>query len=152
MAGADESMARVLRAARTIVVVGLSDKPERDSNEIARYLQRQGYRIVPVNPNVAEVLGERSYPSIDAIPADRSLDIVDLFRRGEEVEAPVRAALARGAKAVWMQLGVRNEAAARLARERGVPVFEDTCIMVQHRRLRIGPVGPATGPDPRENS
>ena len=139
MTPSDDELRRWLVGARTIAVVGLSDKPERDSNEVARYLQSVGYRVVPVNPMLPEVLGERSYPSISAIPPDVHLDIVDIFRRSDQVPPVVDEAIARGAGAIWMQLGVRHDEAAARAEAAGVPVVQDLCIMVQHRRLRIPP-------------
>lgn len=142
MALDDASMTRLLTSARTIAVVGLSDKPERDSNEVARYLKSQGYRIVPVNPMLTEVLGERAYPSLTAIPPDLHLDIVDVFRRSDQVPPVVDEALARGVGAIWMQLGVAHAEAAAKAEAQGVPTVQDLCIMVQHRRLRIPPVPP----------
>jgi predicted CoA-binding protein len=138
----DEGLQHLLTTARTIAVVGLSDKPERDSNEVARYLQSQGYRILPVNPMLPEVLGERAYPSLSALPAGTTVDIVDIFRRSDQVGPVVDEALQIGAGAIWMQLGVVNAEAAAKAELRGVPVVQDLCIMVQHRRLRIPPVPP----------
>ncbi|MGA8092414.1 MAG: CoA-binding protein [Thermoplasmata archaeon] len=136
MATTDLELRDALGRARTIAVVGLSDKPDRDSNEVARYLQSQGYRIVPVNPMLTEVLGEKAYPSLSAIPADVRVDLVDVFRRSDQVPPVVDEAIARGAKVLWMQLGVENAEAARKARGAGMTVFENLCIMVQHRRLR----------------
>jgi len=136
MAVTDDELREVLGRARTIAVVGLSDKPDRDSNEIARYLQSQGYRVVPVNPMLTEVLGEKAYPSLSAIPKETQVDIVDVFRRSDQVPPIVDEAIARGDKVVWMQLGVEHPAAAAKARAAGVTVFENLCIMVQHRRLR----------------
>ena len=138
----DEGLQHLLTTARTIAVVGLSDKPERDSNEVARYLQSQGYRILPVNPMLSEVLGERAFPSLTALPPGTRVDIVDIFRRSDQVGPVVDEALSIGAGAVWMQLGVTNAEAAAKAELRGVPVVQDLCIMVQHRRLRIPPVPP----------
>jgi len=132
----DAEVRDALGRARTIAVVGLSDKPERDSNEVARYLQSEGYRIVPVNPMLPEVLGERSYPSLAAIPPEVRVDIVDVFRRSDQVPPVVDEAIARKAPVVWMQLGVENADAAAKARAAGITVFENLCIMVQHRRLR----------------
>jgi uncharacterized protein len=132
----DEQLRDALGSARTIAVVGLSDKPERDSNDVARYLQSQGYRIIPVNPMLTEVLGERSYPSVSAIPNGIPIDIVDIFRRSDQVPPVVDEAIARGVKVVWMQLGVEHADAATKARAAGATVFENLCIMVQHRRLR----------------
>ncbi len=136
----DAELREVLTRARTIAVVGLSDKPERDSNEVARYLKSQGYRIVPVNPMLSEVLGERAYPSLSAIPHDVPIDIVDIFRRSDQVPPVVDEALARHVKVIWMQLGVEHAAAAAKARSAGATVYENLCIMVQHRRLRLPPV------------
>jgi len=136
MAVTDSGLRDVLVRSKTIAVVGLSDKPERDSNEVARYLQAQGYRIVPVNPMLTEVLGEKAYPSLAAIPNDIRVDIVDVFRRSDQVPPVVDEAIARGAPVVWMQLGVANAEATAKARGAGLTVFEDLCIMVQHRRLK----------------
>ena len=138
----ESELRTILTQARTIAVVGLSDKPERDSNEVARYLQSQGYRIVPVNPMLSEVLGEKAYPSLAAIPAPTHIDIVDIFRRSEQVPPVVDEAIARGAKVVWMQLGVEHPEAAAKARATGATVVENLCIMVAHRSLRIPPVAP----------
>ncbi len=139
----DAALKEWLTRARTIAVVGLSDKPERDSNEIARYLKSQGYRIVPVNPMLPEVLGERSYPSLSAVPPEIRIDVVDIFRRSDQVPPVVDEAIARGVGGIWMQLGVRSEEAAARARAKGIPVVEDLCIMVQHRRLGVAPLPPA---------
>jgi len=136
MVATDAELRDVLARAKTIAVVGLSDKPDRDSNEVARYLQSQGYRIVPVNPMITEVLGEKAYPSLSAIPADVRVDLVDVFRRSDQVPPVAEEAIARGAKVLWMQLGVENAEAAAKARGAGLTVFENLCIMVQHRRLR----------------
>ncbi len=142
MTPTDAEIRSILENARTIAVVGLSDKPDRDSNEVARYLQSQGYRVVPVNPMLSEALGERAYPSVSAIPADVSVDIVDVFRRNDQVPPVVDEAIARRVPTVWMQLGVENADAATKARGHGLTVLENLCIMVQHRRLGIRPKGP----------
>ncbi len=142
MAPADAEVRAILENARTIAVVGLSDKPDRDSNEVARYLKSQGYRVVPVNPMLTEVLGERAYPSVSAIPGDLRVDIVDVFRRSDQVLPVVDEAIARRVPTVWMQLGVENGEAAAKARHQGLTVLENQCIMVQHRRLGIRPKGP----------
>lgn len=136
----DEQLRSILTSARTIAVVGLSDKPDRDSYGVASYLQAQGYRIVPVNPTVAEVLGERSYPSLGAIPPAVSIDLVDIFRRSDQVPPVVDDALARGAPVLWMQLGVEHPGAAAKARAAGATVIENHCIRVDHQRLKIPPV------------
>ncbi|HTP55087.1 MAG TPA: CoA-binding protein [Thermoplasmata archaeon] len=140
MVPTDEEVRALLTRARTIAIVGLSDKPDRDSNEVARYLIGQGYRIVPVNPTVPEILGARSYPSLSAIPSDVRIDVVDIFRRSDQVPPVVDEAIARRAPAVWMQLGVEHAGAAARARAAGAVVLENRCIMVDHRRLKIPPV------------
>jgi predicted CoA-binding protein len=139
MGSDDDGMREILTTAETVAVVGLSDKPERDSHQIARYLQSVGYRVVPVNPVVAEVLGERSYPDLASIPVDARIDIVDVFRRSDQVGPVVDEAIARHAPVVWMQLGVTNAEAAGTARAAGLVCYEDVCIMVQHKRLDIPP-------------
>ena len=126
--------ARILRECRRVAVVGISDRPARDSHRVAAYLQRAGYEIVPVNPNVTEVLGLRCWPSLEAAPGP--IDVVDVFRRSELVEPVVDAAIAVGAKAVWMQDGVVNERAAAKARAAGLLVVMDRCTAIEHRRLR----------------
>ena len=133
----ESELRSILTHARTIAVVGLSDKPERDSNEVARYLQRQGYRIVPVNPMLTEILGQRAYPSVAAIPAEVPVDIVDIFRRSDQVPPVVDEAIARGAKVVWMQIGVEHPEAAARARAAGATVVQNQCNMVDHRSLGI---------------
>jgi len=125
----------ILRNAKTIAVVGLSDKPDRDSYRVAAYLQQHGYRIIPVNPAATEILGERSYPEVTAIPKEISVDIVDIFRRPELIPPIVDQAITRGAKAVWMQLGLAHNAAAAKARAAGLRVVMDRCTQVEHARL-----------------
>lgn len=124
----------ILRESRTIAVVGLSDKPDRPSYKVARYLQRHGYHIVPVNPALTEVLGERSYPDLASIPGPDPVDVVDIFRRSEDVPPIVEAAIAKGAKAVWMQEGIVNEAAAARARAAGLQVVMNLCMKKEHEK------------------
>jgi uncharacterized protein len=140
----DREIREVLLRARNIAIVGLSDKPDRDSNEIARYLQGQGYRVIPVNPTVPSVLGETSYPSVSAIPESILLDIVVVFRRSDQVPPIAEEAVRRGVPAFWMQLGVESAEAAANVRGSGGVAFENLCIMTQHRRLAIAPVGRAS--------
>lgn len=140
MSLSDDALRQMLTSARTIAVVGLSDKPDRDSNEVARYLQAQGYRIIPVNPMLTEVLGEKAYPSLSAIPPDVRIDILDIFRKSDQVPPIVEEGLRRGVGAIWMQLGVESPTSAEAARRANVPVLENLCIMQQHRRLRIPPL------------
>ena len=128
-------VADILASARTIAVVGLSHKRYRPSHGVAEYLKRAGYRIIPVNPYETEVLGERSYPDLDAIP--EPVDIVDIFRRSEFVPEIVEAAIRKGAKLVWMQEGVIHEEAAERARQAGLAVVMDRCILKDHRRLML---------------
>jgi predicted CoA-binding protein len=121
---------RILRSARTIAVVGLSTDPRRPSYGVARYLQRAGYRIIPVNPNVSEVLGERAYATLSELP--EPVDVVEVFRRSEFAGAVVDEAIAIGAGAVWLQDGVVDEAAAERARAAGLDVVMDDCMMRRH--------------------
>ncbi|MGB5932766.1 MAG: CoA-binding protein [Anaerolineae bacterium] len=129
----DEEIKEILKSAKNIAVVGLSDKPGRDSHRVAAYLKRQGYKVFPVNPTVKETLGERSYPRLEDIP--QPIDVVDIFRAPEHVLPIVESAIAMGAKVVWMQLGVVNEEAAKKARDAGLTVVMDRCMMQEHKRL-----------------
>ncbi len=122
----------ILEESKTVAVVGLSPREERDSHRVAKYLQSQGYRIIPVNPNTDEILGERSYPDLASIP--EPIDVVDVFRRSETVPEIVEEAIKVGARTVWMQEGVIHEEAAARAREAGLQVVMDRCIMIEHRR------------------
>jgi predicted CoA-binding protein len=123
----------LLRKSRTIAVVGLSSKKFRPSYGVAEYMQEQGYRIIPVNPNESEVLGEKTYRSIEDVP--EHIDIVDIFRRSEFVGPIVESAIRVGANAVWMQEGVVDEEAAQKARGAGLAVVMDRCILKEHMRL-----------------
>ena len=123
----------LLKTSRTIAVVGLSNKRFRPSYGVAEYMQRNGYRIIPVNPFVQAVLGEKCYPDLDGIP--ERVDIVDIFRRAEFVPEIVEAAIRIGARAVWMQEGVVHEDAAERARGAGLVVVMDRCILKDHRRV-----------------
>ena len=127
------SIPELLRSARTIAVVGLSGNRKRPSYGVSEYMQSAGYRIIPVNPQETEVLGERAYPSLEAVPGH--IDIVDVFRRSEFVPEIVEAAIRVGAGAVWMQEGVSDEAAAEKARAAGLAVVMDRCILKEHRKL-----------------
>lgn len=129
----DTTLRRILGQARTIAVVGLSPRPDRPSHGVARYLQAHGYRIIPVNPQVSEVLGERSYPSLADVP--EPIDIVDVFRRTEDVLPIAQQAIAIGARCLWQQIGVVHTEADRLAREAGLDAVMDLCIKVEHARV-----------------
>jgi predicted CoA-binding protein len=133
----DEEVRELLRRIRTVAVVGMSGSPDRDSYQVGAYLKDRGYRVVPVNPALKEVLGERAYPSLAAIPPEVQVDLVDVFRRSDAVPGIVEEALARSPlpKAIWLQLTVRHpESAARL-QDAGVGFVQDRCVMVEHRRL-----------------
>ena len=127
------SIAEMLKTSRTIAVVGLSPKRYRPSYGVSEYMKRAGYKIIPVNPGHAELLGETCYPDLDAVPD--AIDIVDIFRRSEYVPEIVEAAIRKGAKAIWMQEGVVHEEAAERARAAGLSVVMDRCILKEHRRL-----------------
>ena len=131
--GADP-IAEILNKSKTIAVVGLSSNPVRPSHEVSEYMQRAGYRIIPVNPNETEVLGEKSYARLEDVP--ENVDVVNIFRRAEEVPPVVESAIRIGASAVWMQLGIENEEAAEKARAAGLIVVEDACILIEHRKRR----------------
>src|SRR3989440_212195 len=123
----------ILKSSRPIAVVGLSADWNRPSNFAAKYMQQHGYRIIPVNPRYPEVLGEKSYARLEDIP--EPVDIVDVFRRTEEVLPIARSAIAIGAKCLWQQIGVVNEEADRLAREAGLDSIMDRCVKIEHARL-----------------
>ncbi len=135
MKSAGDPLAEILRSAKTIAVVGLSANPARPSHEVAEYLQRVGYRIIPVNPRETEVLGEKAYARLEDVP--EKVDIVDIFRRAEEVGPVVESAIGIGAKVVWMQWGIEEGAAAERARGKGLVVIEDACLLVEDKRRRV---------------
>ena len=128
-----ESVEEILKQGKTIAVVGLSPNPERDSHRVAKYLQSQGYRIIPVNPMTDQVLGEKSYPDLKSVP--ETIDVVDIFRKSEDVPPIVNEAIDMGAPVIWMQLGVVNEEAATKARNAGLAVVMDKCMEVEHKLL-----------------
>ena len=128
-----------LALAGTVAVIGLTDRPERDDHRVARYLQQQGLRIIPVNPRLTGlVLGERAYPDLASIP--EPIAVVDVFRRPEFTDAHIDEAIAVGAKAVWLQLGIRNDSGIARARAAGLRAVHDACMMVEHRRWRAAHV------------
>jgi predicted CoA-binding protein len=131
----DEVIRSVLESRRTWAVVGCSPDPARDSHRIARMLQSRGYRVIPVNPSCDSLLGVRCYPTLGDIPGP--VDVVDIFRRSSEAGAHVDEAIAVGASAVWMQLGVIDEAAASRARAAGLDVVMDRCPAIEMPRLGI---------------
>jgi len=133
----DKEMKEILLSARTVASVGLSSNQEKESYWIVSYLKEQGYRIFPVNPTATEILGEKAYTDLSSIP--EKVDVVQVFRKPEDVPPVVDEAIKIGAKVVWMQEGIRHEEAARKARAAGLQVIMDACMRATHRRLMIGP-------------
>jgi uncharacterized protein len=133
----DQEMKNILLSARTIASVGLSGNQQKESYGIAAYLKAQGYRVIPVNPTATEILGEKAYPDLESVP--EKIDVVQVFRKPEDVPPVVEDAIKSGAKVVWMQEGIVHEEAAQKAREAGLQVVMDACMRATHRRL----VGPA---------
>ncbi len=127
------TLRRILKQTRTLAIVGLSANWYRPSFFAAKYMQEHGYRIIPVNPAYEEVLGEKCYPSLKEIP--EQIDMVDCFRKSEDIEPIAKQAIEIGAKVLWMQLGVMNENAARMARDAGLEVVQDRCVKIEHGRL-----------------
>ncbi|WP_424931448.1 CoA-binding protein [Amaricoccus macauensis] len=144
MSQIETDIREILQTTRTIAVVGISNKPTRPSNEVARYLQAAGYRILPVNPGLAgqDLLGETVYASLSDIPEEAGpVDMVDIFRRSDQaggvVDEAIAALGARGLKSIWMQIGVVDEAAAEQARAAGLMVVMDRCPKIEHARLAL---------------
>jgi uncharacterized protein len=132
----NDVIADILQKYKTIAVVGLSSNPRRPSFSVTQYMQSAGYRIIPVNPNETEVLGEKSYPCLEDIPKSVKIEIVDIFRRSEYIPPIVDSAIAIGAKIIWMQQGIEHHAAAAKARAAGLIAVEDACMLIEHRRRR----------------
>lgn len=130
------SIPDILRDYRTIAVVGLSNDESRPAYSVSQYMQAAGYRIIPVNPDVTEVLGEKAYPTVASIP--EPVDIVNVFRRSENVPPVVDDAIAAGAKVVWMQSGIWHPEAGAKAEAAGLEVVQDRCIRTEHQRLSAG--------------
>ena len=130
-----DTILELLKKYKTIAVVGLSSNPMRPSHGVTEYMQGAGYRIIPVNPNETEVLGQKSYARLEDVP--EKIDIVNVFRRAEEVPPVVESAIRVGAKVVWMQMGIENQESAERARAAGLVAIEDACILVEHRRRAI---------------
>ncbi|PUE32018.1 CoA-binding protein [Limnohabitans sp. Jir61] len=120
---------------KTIAVVGLSPKPHRDSFRVAKYMQDNGFRIVPINPNAPEVLGEKAYASLTEAAMHERIDMVNCFRNSEDIPPIAAEAIAIGAKSLWLQIGVVNDAAAKQATDAGLVVVQNLCLMVEHRQL-----------------
>ena len=132
--GGADPILEILQKYKTVAVVGLSSDPSRPSHGVAQYIQAAGYRIIPVNPNEAQVLGEKSYARVADVP--EKVEIVDIFRRPEHVPAVVDDAIRAGAKVIWMQLGIENAAAAEKARAAGLTVVMDACLFIEHKKRR----------------
>ncbi len=129
----DSVLKEILLSAKTIASVGLSSNPNKESYRIASYLKAQGYRVIPVNPTASEIMGETSYPDLQSVP--EKIDIVQVFRKPEDVPPVVDDAIKVGAKVIWMQEGIVHEEAAEKARQAGLQVVMDTCMRVAHRTL-----------------
>ena len=132
---APERITRILNDCRTIAVVGLSPKPHRASFDVSRYMQSAGYRIIPINPNATEEIGKKAYATLQEAAKHEKIDLVNCFRNSEDIPPIVDEAIAIGARAVWMQLGVANAQAAATAEAAGLLVVQDHCIKIDHRVL-----------------
>ncbi len=131
----EEEIRNTLSSCKTVAVVGISPKPDRPSYLVAAYLQSKGYRIIPVRPDGEEILGERVYHSLTEIPREIEIDVVDIFRKPEDVPPVVEEAIQRGAKVIWMQEGIANPEAASIAEKAGLQVVMDRCMKKEHQRL-----------------
>ncbi len=131
-----QDIEHILKTCRTVAVVGLSPKSHRDSYEVAEYMQSQGWRIIPVNPaaQVTEILGEKVYPNLIEAAQHEKIDVVDVFRNSADVPPVADEAIAIGAKALWLQLGIEHAASADKARAAGITVVQNKCLLVEHRR------------------
>ena len=127
-----ETIRHILRTCRTVAVVGLSPKPHRASFEVARYMQAQGWRIIPINPNADQILGEKAYPSLSEAAQHERIELVNVFRNSVDVPPVAADAIAIGAQALWLQLGIENADAANAAQAAGLSVVQNKCLMVEH--------------------
>jgi predicted CoA-binding protein len=127
-------MADILTRYRTVAVVGLSPKAHRESYGVSRYMQAHGWRIIPINPNASEILGEPAFPTLTAAARHHSIELVNVFRNSADVPPVVDEAIAVGAKAIWLQLGIEHDVAAQKAGDAGLQVVQNKCLMVEHRR------------------
>jgi len=132
----DQTVAHILEQYRTVAVVGLSPKPHRDSYGVAAYLQARGWRVIPINPNASEILGEKAYATLTEAARHERIELVDVFRNSADVPPLVEEAIAIGAKAVWLQSGITNEQAATQARQAGLHVVQNRCIKTDLRQWR----------------
>lgn len=129
-----ETIRHILDTYRTVAVVGLSPHTHRDSHEVARYMQSQGWRIIPINPNADRILGEKAYPSLSRAAQHEHIELVDIFRNSADVPPVVEEAIAAGAQAIWLQLGIVHEGCATQARQAHLQVVQNKCLLVEHRR------------------
>ncbi|APW41541.1 CoA-binding protein [Rhodoferax saidenbachensis] len=132
-----QTIEHILKNYRSVAVVGLSPKTHRDSFGVARYMQAQGWRIIPINPNASEILGEKAYPTLTDAAREHRIELVDVFRNSFDVPPVVDEAIAVGAQAIWLQLGIHHDAATAKARAAGLLVVENRCLMVDHRRTAV---------------
>ncbi|MEI8156408.1 MAG: CoA-binding protein [Burkholderiales bacterium] len=132
------TIAEILDKYRTVAVVGLSPKSHRDSYEVSQYMQAHGWRIIPINPNASEILGETAYPSLTEAACHHTIELVNVFRNSADVPPVATEAVAIGAKALWLQLGIANEEAAQNARAAGLQVVQNKCLLVEHRNRHRG--------------
>jgi predicted CoA-binding protein len=130
-----EQIRQILETSKVVAMVGLSPRPDRDSNQVARYLMDHGFTVVPVNPREEQILGQQCYPDLESIPID--VDIVDVFRRVEFIPSIVEAAIRKKARVIWMQLGLAHNESADKAREAGLEVVMSKCLKVEHARLAL---------------
>jgi len=135
----DQEMREILLSTNTVASVGLSSNDEKESYWIVFFLKEQGYRMIPVNPRATEIFGEKAYASLSEIPDEIEIDVVQIFRKPEDVPPIVEEAIKIGAKVVWMQEGIVNEEAAKMAREAGLKVVMNVCMRATHKRLGLGP-------------
>ena len=133
----DQKLTNILKSANTVASVGLSSNPQKESYSVALYLKEQGYKVIPVNPTAMEIMDEKVYPSLSDIP--EKVDVVQVFRKPEDVPPVVEEAVKIGAKVIWMQEGIVNYEAAQKAEEAGLQVVMDACMRATHKRLNIGP-------------
>ncbi len=136
MAYDEDKIPEILNSTRNIAVVGISEKAERDSYRVADYLKKQGYVIIPINPGLMEWNGIKAYPDLLKVPGNMKIDVVDIFRKPDAVVPVVRDALKRNPFAIWMQEGVVNNDAAEIARDAGILVVMDRCMMKEHHKLK----------------
>ena len=127
------TMADILNTYRTVAVVGLSPKAHRESFGVAQYMQAQGWRIIPINPNASDILGETAYPSLTEAARHHTIGLVNVFRNSEDVPPVVDEAIALGATAIWLQLGIEHAEAAQKARDAGLQVVQNKCLKVEYR-------------------